>query len=73
MSVPALLYEFVLRKIDVTLITRYFRPYLTLKLHFLSVTLLLKGCNRAITLISQLCYASLSCSGHRWGIEVGDG
>ena len=29
MSVPAMLYEFILREIDVTLITRYYRPYLT--------------------------------------------
>ena len=49
MSVPAMLYEFILQAIDVTLITRYFRPYLTLKLHIISVTLLLQGCNRAVT------------------------
>ena len=48
MSVPAMLYEFILREIDVTLITRYYRPYLTLKLHILSVTLLSQGCNRDV-------------------------
>ena len=48
-SVPALLHEFILREIDVTLITQYFRPYLKLKLHILSVTLLLQGCYRAVT------------------------
>ena len=31
MSVPALLHGFILREIDVTLITQYFRPYLRLK------------------------------------------
>ena len=49
MSVPAMLYEFILHAIDVTLITRYFGPYLTLKLHILSVTFLLQGCNRTVT------------------------
>ena len=60
MSVPALLYEFIFREIDVTVKTRYFRPYLTLKLHILSVTLLSQGCNRAVTGVPQLCYTSLS-------------
>ena len=48
MIVPGLLYEFILREIDGILITRYYRPYLTLELHILSVTLLLQGCNRAV-------------------------
>ena len=48
-SVPALLHGFILREVDVTLITQYFRPYLRLKLHILSVTLLLQGCYRAVT------------------------
>ena len=47
-SVPALLHEFILREIDVTLTTQYFRPYLRLKLHILSVTLLLHECYRAV-------------------------
>ena len=49
MSVPALLHELILREIDVTLMAQYFRPYLTPKLHILSVTLLLQGSNRAVT------------------------
>ena len=48
-SVPALLHEFILREIDVTSITQYFRPHPRLKLHILSVTLLLQGCYRAVT------------------------
>ena len=48
-SVPALLHGFILREIDVTLITQYVRPYLRLKLHILSVTLLLHECYRAVT------------------------
>ena len=44
MSVPALSHEdSILCEIDVTLMTQYFRPYLTPKLHILSVTLLLQG------------------------------
>ena len=49
MSVPALLHEFILREIDVTLIKQYIRPNLRLKLHILSGTLLLQGCYRAVT------------------------
>ena len=50
MSVPALLHELILREIDVTLITRYFEQlYLRERPHILSVTLLLQGCNRAVT------------------------
>ena len=48
-SVPALLHEFILREIDVTLIKQYIRPNLRLKLHILSGTLLLQGCYRAVT------------------------
>ena len=40
-SVPALLHGFILREIDVRSITEYFRPYLRLKLHILTVKLLL--------------------------------
>ena len=35
--------------IDVTLITRYFRPYVSLNLYILSATLLLQGCNKGVT------------------------
>ena len=51
MSVPALLHGFILREIDVRSITQYLRPYLRLKLHILSVTLLLQEleCYRAVT------------------------
>ena len=49
MSVPALLHGFILREIDVRSITEYFRPYLRLKLHILTVKLLLQGCYRAVT------------------------
>ena len=48
-TVPARLHGFILREIDVTLITQYFWPYLRLKLHILSVTLLLQGRYRAVT------------------------
>ena len=50
LSVPALSHEdSILCEIDVTLMTQYVRPYLTPKLHILSVTLLLQGSNRAVT------------------------
>ena len=51
MSVPALLHGFILREVNVTFITQYFRPYLRLKLHILSVKLLLQEleCYRAVT------------------------
>ena len=53
MSVPALFNEFIYREIDVTWITvtltQYFRPYLRLNLHISSVTIVLQGCNRAVT------------------------
>ena len=54
MSVPALLQEFILREIVVRSITEYFRPYLRLKLHIISVTLQLQGCYRAVSVPARL-------------------
>ena len=48
MSVPALLHGFILREIDVRSIPEYFRPYLRLKLHILSVTGVLQGCHVSV-------------------------
>ena len=59
MSVPALLHGFILREIDVTLIKQYFQPYLRLKLHILSGTLLLQGCYR-LTGLSRECPSSVT-------------
>ena len=60
MRVPALLYALILREIDVTLITRYFQPYLRVKLHILSVTLVTRVTSKGVTGLLHECPSSVT-------------